>query len=126
MHAEESGLARTPVPCGLQQWCERAHWSPVWLAGLTDMLNTGASVQRFSCTAAAAGGNSAAASARASLLVRGCGRLQLYSTCAPAAATVDGREVQFEFDPERRLLSLVVPRTESLLCTVCLDFALSA
>ncbi|KAK9915311.1 hypothetical protein WJX75_007444 [Coccomyxa subellipsoidea] len=90
--------------------------------GLTDMLNTGASVQRFSCTAA---GNNGAQGVRATASLRGCGRLLLYSTCAPAAATVDGAPVEFEFEAEQRTVSLMVPRTDSLLCTVCLDYALA-
>lgn len=89
------------------------------------MLNTGASVQRFSC-GAAAGANGSQQGIHASAFVRGCGRLLLYSTCAPTSCTLDGASVKFEFDAEQNLLSLVVPRNESLLTAVCLDFALAA
>ncbi|BDA43643.1 probable galactinol-sucrose galactosyltransferase 2 [Coccomyxa sp. Obi] len=92
--------------------------------GLTDMLNTGASVQRFSCGAAAGANGSQGIHANA--FVRGCGRLLLYSTCAPSSCTVDGASVNFEFDAEQKSLSLMVPRNDSLLSAVCLDFALAA
>lgn len=104
-------------------------WSPSFFAerclcaGLTDMLNTGASVQRFSCSAA---GNNGTSGASATASLRGCGRLLLYSTAAPTACTVDGAPVEFEFEPEQRTVSLMVPRTDSLECTVSLEFSLAA
>ena len=94
-------------------------------AGLTEMLNTGASVQRFSC-GAAAGTNGSQQGIHASSFVRGCGRLLLYSTCAPTSCTVDGASVDFEFDAKHNLLSLNVPRNDSLLSAVSLDFALAS
>ncbi len=89
------------------------------------MLNLGASVQRFSCGAAASA-NGSQLGIHASAFVRGCGRLLLYCSCAPSGCTLDGAPVKFEHDAEQNLLSLVVPCNNSLLSAVCFDFALAA
>ena len=89
-------------------------------AGLANMLNTGASVQGFSCTPAAD-----SAAVRASVSVRGCGTLLLYATSAPSSCTVNGTSVQAEYLAEQCTLKLPVSRSgDSMQSTVELLFAL--
>lgn len=54
------------------------------------------------------------------VLFKGCGALLCYASHAPAAASVDGQQVGFEYSGAEARLVVAVPRGEALLreCTI--------
>ena len=90
----------------------------VLAAGLTNMLNTSASVQGFECAAPAD-----AHTVSCSVSVCGCGSLLLYATSAPSRCTVNGALVQAAYAAEQKALRVPVSRSgDSILSTVEVEF----
>ena len=99
--------------CGLRQLIEDA-----LAAGLTNMLNTGASIQGFEC---AAPGDAQTISCTMS--VRGCGSLLLYATSAPCKCLVNGEAVQAAYAAEQQALRVPVSRRgDSVVSSVEVEF----
>ena len=90
----------------------------VLAAGLTNMLNTGASIQGFEC---AAPGDASTVSC--SMSVCGCGSLLLYATSAPCNCLVNGAPVQAAYAAEQQALRVPVSRSgDSVVSRVEVEF----
>ena len=86
----------------------------VLAAGLTNMLNTSASIRGFECAAPVD-----AHMVSCSISVCGCGSLLLYATSAPFKCTVNGAPVQAAYVAEQQAMRVAVSRSgNSILSTV--------